>query len=147
MNLSELEPHWWWLLAAAILAILEVILPGIFLVWMALAAAITGIATWVFDIPFAWQLALFAVLAFVTVLTGRKVYDDNPIESSDPKLNERAARLVGQTVLVVQAIENGEGRVKVGDGVWNARGPDAEVGSEMLVIGADGASLRVGPKE
>lgn len=143
--LAGLADHWWWLLAAAILAILEVLVPGIFLVWMALAAALTGVAVWAFDLSFAVQLSLFALLAFAAVLGGRRVYDRNPVPSSDPNLNDRAARLIGQTVTVVNAIHQGEGRVKVGDSVWSAKGPDAEVGSQVRVTGADGNCLSVEP--
>lgn len=39
-----------------------------------------------------------------------------------------APLFVGETVTVVEAISNGRGRVKVGDGVWIAKGPDAAVG-------------------
>jgi membrane protein implicated in regulation of membrane protease activity len=60
-------------------------------------------------------------------------------------LNDRTARLIGERVSVVTAIENGEGRVKVGDGIWAARGPDAPAGTPMRVIGAEGACLRVEP--
>ena len=47
--------------------------------------------------------------------------------------------------MVVTAIENGEGRVKVGDGVWAARGPDAPAGARMVVVGAEGTCLTVEP--
>lgn len=145
MTLPVLEAHWWWLLAAAILGILEVLVPGIFLVWMGVAAGITGIVVAFVPMPLAYQLALFALLAFAAVYGGRRYYDRNPVPSSDPLLNDRASRLIGQTVTVVAAIENGAGRVKVGDGVWNARGPDAEIGSQVVVTGADGTCLSVAP--
>ena len=58
-------------------------------------------------------------------MVGRRHYERNPVPSSDPLLNDRTARLIGQKVTVVEAIENGEGRVRVGDSVWAARGPDA----------------------
>ena len=88
-------------------------------------------------------MALFGLLAMAAVFGGRRHYERHPVESSDPLLNDRAARLVGQNVLVVTAIENGEGRVKVGDGVWTARGPDAPAGSRMVVTGAEGTCLKV----
>ena len=46
---------------------------------------------------------------------------------------------------VVTAIEHGEGRVKVGDSVWTARGPDAAAGDQVTVTGADGNVLLVAP--
>ena len=145
MSPLGLDDHWWWLIAAAFLGILEIFLPGIFLIWMAAAAAITGIVAALLPIALPFQLALFALLAMAAVFGGRRHYERYPVPSSDPLLNERTARLVGQRVLVVTAIENGEGRVKVGDGVWVARGPDAPAGSRMVITGADGTCLRVEP--
>ena len=145
MNFGGIEDHWWWLLFAALLGILEIFLPGIFLIWMAAAAAITGIAVAFLPLALPFQLALFALLAMAAVYGGRRHYERNPVPSSDPLLNDRTARLIGQNVLVVTAIENGEGRVKVGDGVWPARGPDAAAGSRMRVVGAQGNCLTVEP--
>lgn len=142
--LQGLADHWLWLLAAAVLGILEILVPGIFLVWMALAAGITGlIVALAPDLPHAWQLGIFAVLAFISVYAGRRVYAKNPVASEDPALNARASRLIGQVVTVETAIENGKGRVNVGDGVWNARGPDAPGGARVRVTGADGTCLTV----
>lgn len=143
MTIEGIEPHWIWLIAAAILGIAELLMPGVFLIWLAAAAAITGFAALLFAIPLAFQFALFALLAIAAVYTGRRWYAANPVESSDPLLNERATRLIGQTVIVVGPIENGIGRVKVGDGVWNARGPDAAIGARVRVTGADGTCLKV----
>ena len=145
MNLGGLDAHWWWLLVAAALGILEVFVPGIFLVWMAAAAAVTGILVAVTGIGLPFQLAIFALLAIAAVYGGRRHYERNPVESADPKLNDRTARLIGQTVTVVTAIEHGEGRVKVGDSVWSARGPDAPAGASVVIISADGTSLTVEP--
>lgn len=145
MNLGGLDAHWWWLLAAALLGILEVFIPGIFLAWIAAAAVITGIVVALLGLALPFQFALFALLAVAALYSGRRHYERNPMPSSDPALNDRTARLIGQTVTVVTAIENGEGRVKVQDGVWTARGADAATGSRVVITGADGNCLRVAP--
>ena len=142
-QLSGIGAHWWWLTAAALLAIFEIFAPGVFLVWMAAAAAITGLTVALLDIPLAAQLALFVLLAICAVYGGRRHYARNPVESDDPLLNDRAARLIGETVTVVAAIEQGEWRVKVGDGVWSARGEDAPIGARVIVTGAQGNCLKV----
>ncbi len=89
------------------------------------------------------QVALFAVLSILTVYAGKKFLKDNPIESEDPALNDRSARLKGEIVTVVEAISDGRGRVKLGDSEWNVRGADAPVGAKVRVAGADGAVLLV----
>jgi membrane protein implicated in regulation of membrane protease activity len=145
MNGFELEPHWMWMLGAIFLGIAELIVPGVFLIWLAAAAAATGLLTLAFGIDLPAQFGLFALLAIAAVYAGRRWYIANPMPSADPLLNDRAARLIGRTVVVTQAIVNGEGRVKVGDGVWSCRGPDCDKGSRVRITGADGSCLKVEP--
>lgn len=138
-----IESGWLWLILAVGLAAAELALPGVFLIWFAAAAAVAGLTTLIFEPSVVAQFLVFAAGAVIAVLAGRSWYVANPIESSDPLLNDRAARLVGRTVVVETAIEGGEGRVHVGDGVWSARGPDAPVGAHLLVIGIDDGALLV----
>lgn len=143
MSGLDLEPHWVWLAAAALLGIAELLMPGVFLIWLAAAAALTGLGALIFGIPLAFQFILFALLSVGAVYFGRRLYAANPVASSDPLLNDRTSRLIGQTVVVVTGIENGSGRVKVGDSVWNCRGPDCEAGARVRVTGGDGSCLLV----
>jgi len=145
IGLLPIDPHWAWLILAGLLFIAEIMVPGIFLIWIGMAALVTGLATLALGIPEPLQFALFAMLAIAAVFAGRRWFALNPIESSDPLLNDRAARLVGETVTVVEAIAGGEGRVRVGDGVWPAKGADAPLGARLRVIGIDRGLLRVEP--
>ena len=140
-----LEAHWVWVLVAVVLAVCELFVPGVLLVWFAAAAAATGLVTLATGIGLPFQLALFALFSIIAVLGGRQLYARSPVPSSDPLLNDRAARLTGRTVTVVAAIEHGEGRVRVGDSVWSARGPDCAEGAQVRITGADGNCLRVEP--
>ncbi|MFN3943971.1 MAG: NfeD family protein [Allosphingosinicella sp.] len=140
-----MESHWWWLIAAALFGIAELTTPGVVFAWLAGAAAVTGILAMLLGLPLTFEFVLFGLLAFAFVYAGRRFYDRNPVPSSDPRLNDRTSRLIGTTVIVVEAIEGGRGRVRVGDGVWSARGPDAAEGARMRVAGADGNCLLVEP--
>jgi membrane protein implicated in regulation of membrane protease activity len=140
------SPGAWWLAGAALLALAELAIPGVFLLFFAIAAAITGALALLFpDLGLAGQLVSFAVWSAAAVLIGKRWYRDFPVESTDPLLNDRVARLVGETVTVVQAIDGGTGRVRVGDGEWTVYGPDAPVGARMRVIGGDRGALKVEP--
>jgi membrane protein implicated in regulation of membrane protease activity len=143
--LDGLALHWWWLIAAVVLGIMELLAPGFFLVWMGAAAAATGVIVALVPLAPPYQLGLFAIFAFAAVFAGRLYYSRNPVTSSDPNLNARASRLIGQIVVVESAIENGKGRVLVGDGVWNARGADAPAGASVVITAADGTCLTVEP--
>jgi inner membrane protein len=141
--LDSISTHWFWLSLGLILGAAEMIAPGFFLMWLGLAAIIVGTLDYYLPITVAYQVAMFAVLSVVTVFAGKKFLQQNPIETTDPKLNDRGARLTGEVVTVVEAITDGNGRVKVGDTEWSARGADAEVGARVRVVGADGAVLLV----
>lgn len=145
MNGLGLEPHWLWLLAAMLLGIAELIAPGVFLIWLAAAAALTGLATMLLGISLPFQIVLFTLFAVAAVYGGRRWYLSHPVTTSDPLLNQRAERLRGETLTLANAIENGRGRVIVGDSVWACRGPDAPADAAVRVTGADGACLRVEP--
>jgi inner membrane protein len=133
-----------WLILAAFLAIAELLAPGIFLVFIAAGAAITGVVTLLvpnFDLVF--EVFLFALASAAAVAVGRRWYRRNPVPSEDPLLNDRVARLIGQVVTVVEPIEAGRGRVKVGDGEWLASGPDAPAGARVRIIGGRTGALEV----
>jgi inner membrane protein len=141
--LGNLAPHWAWLTLGLLLGATEILAPGFFLIWLALSAIITGLIAVAFPIPIAGQTAIFAVLSVVVVYGARRWLIQNPIISDDPLLNDRGGRLVGEIVTVVEAIADGHGRVKVGDGVWSVKGPDAVAGSKVRVTGSNGAILDV----
>lgn len=138
-----LQDHWLWLIAAAVLGIAELVVPGVYLIWIGLAALITGIATLVLPLPIVAQFAVFTVTAFAAVYAGRRYLVRNPIVSDDPLLNNRGARMVGAIVTAVEPVNSAYGRVKVGDSVWSARGVDAAIGDRLRVTGADGSVLLV----
>jgi inner membrane protein len=141
--LETLSSHWLWLGLGLVLAIAEILVPGVFLIWLAGAALITGVVTWLVPLGLPLEIVLFTVLAIVSVFTGRNYLRANPVVPADPKMNDRGARSVGEVVVVTQVIAEGSGRVKLGDSEWLARGPDAEPGTKMRVSGADGAVLLV----
>jgi membrane protein implicated in regulation of membrane protease activity len=134
---------WWWLALAVLLGIGEIVTPGVFLIWVATAAAITGGLAVLLPVPLAVQFLMFAALCLASVWLGRRWYRDNPVASQDPMLNDRATRLAGRSVIVVEPIVGGEGRVKLDDGTWTARGPDAPAGTQLTIIAAEGAQLTV----
>ena len=143
--LGDLDAHWVWLMLGLLLAALEMLVPGVYLIWLAAAALITGTLTFAFDLSLPLQVVDFVFLSLIAAFSAKRFLGERPIESSDPLMNRRGARMVGETALVVTAIEHGSGRVKVGDSVWIARGADVPAGQRVRITGTDGSSLLVEP--
>lgn len=140
---NSLDPHWFWLALGLVLAIGEIAIPGVFLIWLAAAALTTGVLAWVTPLGMPLQIVVFAALAIGFVFAGRNFLRSHPIEGADPLMNDRGARVVGENVVVTSVIEGGMGRVRLGDTEWLVKGPDAEPGTRMKVTGHDGAVLLV----
>ncbi len=128
-----LEGFWIWFILAALLAICEIVVPGIFLIFIAIAAALTGLMVAIFDFSVPVQFIAFAILSLISVYGGRYFYAKQNVTSSDPMLNDRAARMVGQIVTVTEAVSEIGGRVRVGDGEWPACGAALDVGAKAKV--------------
>lgn len=137
------NPEYVWLSLAALLALAELFVPGVFLIWVAAAAAMTGILSLFIDMTFAGQLTVFGLSTIAAVLGGRRWYLTHNVESESPLLNNRSAQLVGRTVTVVEAISATSGRVKVADGEWKAKGPNMEKGTIAKVAAVEGGVLRL----
>lgn len=140
-----LETHWWWMVLALLLGIAEIVVPGVFLIWIGSAALVTGLLSLLLGLPAPAEFVVFATGAIGAVWIGRRWLHDHPIESEDPLLNDRTRRLVGRQVIVTQAITGGEGKVKVGDTEWLASGPDMPEGAAARITGATGPRLIVEP--
>lgn len=141
--LFGIDAPWLWLIGGVVLGIAEMVLPGVYLMWIGGAAVLTGILALLLPIGFAAQFAVFSIATIAAIYLGRNMLAKNPIISDDPKLNDRGARLVGLIVTAVEPVDSAHGRVKVGDSVWSARGTDAAVGDRLRVTGTDGNVLLV----
>jgi membrane protein implicated in regulation of membrane protease activity len=143
MNPTDINPGWLWMIGGVVLLIAEIIAPGFFLVFVGAAAMATGAFALLFGLGTAAQLALFALYALLAVMVGRRVYANAATNGGDPLLNDRSARLVGKVVTVVAAVDEHNGRVRVGDGEWSARGGPAAPGERVRITGVDGNCLNV----
>jgi membrane protein implicated in regulation of membrane protease activity len=135
---------WFWLVAGILTCAAEALAPGVFLLWIGLAAIATGLTSFVASLSLSWGLVVFGVYAVIGVIIGRKVYGAREIVSDRPNLNRRAEALIGQAFGLEDAIADGEGRVRVGDTVWRVRGPDLPRGARVKVVSVEGGvTLRV----
>lgn len=144
--MSELvtQMAWWhWLVFALVLAALETFLPGAVAIWFAVAAGVVGLLLVVLPMPWQWQWILFAVLGLVAMLVYRNYVRKHPETTEQPNLNLRGQQYVGVEFTLVEPIEQGFGKVRVGDSVWKVAGPDLPLGARVRVTGVDGAVLTV----
>lgn len=141
--LDDLHAGWIWAIGGLLLLIAEMLAPGFFLIFIGAAAIATGLFTLLFDLGLAPQLILFVVYTAVAVLIGKRWYAQPHEGDQQHSLNDPARRLVGRKVVVIEAVDDHGGRVRVGDGEWSARGGPAAIGERVTVTGVEGNCLTV----
>lgn len=137
---------WHWFALAGVLLLPEMLMPGVAFLFLATGAFAAGV------VKLAWpaasldiQLGVFAVVS-IAAFAGMRGWIRQVFKVREgDKLNERGGQLVGTTITLSDAIRNGQGRVRVGDGSWNVSGPDMASGAKVRVIAVDGATLKVEP--
>jgi membrane protein implicated in regulation of membrane protease activity len=137
--------HWAWFILLLALLALEMMVPGVIFLWLAISAAAMGVIVFALpDISWEVQLVIYTVLSIVSVLLGKKYLKSRPVQSDDETLNKRGTQYIGHQYKVAKDFLNGEGKVRIGDTLWLVRGDfEASEGDIVTVTGTDGTVLLV----
>ncbi len=145
--MQELFPvigNWFWWTATGILLFVELMLPGVFFIWLALAAASVGIVTYFFTLAWQIEALLFAGFAIAYVFLAAPWYSKSKHLGSDqPNLNQRIYAFVGKNYVLLEPIVNGHGKLNIDGTRWELLGPDLAAGTKVHVTGVEGMKLRV----
>jgi membrane protein implicated in regulation of membrane protease activity len=134
---------WNWFILAALLMVVEILAPGMFMLGLGSAAVLVGIISLSVSLSWQAQLITFAVLSLVMLPIWRMFARRTAQPEDSPFLNRRNEGLVGQVFTLDKPIVNGIGAVRINDTVWRVIGPDCPAGSRVRVARADGPSLVV----
>jgi membrane protein implicated in regulation of membrane protease activity len=134
---------WNWLIGGLVLMGFEVLAPGVFLLWLGLAALLVGVITLFADWVWQVQVIAFAAFSLAAVPLWRRLASQSSENADSVFLNRRSDALVGRTFTLDKPIMDGRGTVRVDDTIWRVSGPDCPAGSRVKVVRSDGASLSV----
>lgn len=141
--LEQIE-FWYWLIAAVVMIIIEMVIPAAYFLWMGISAFIVGLLLYAIpSMPLLIQVVIFGVLSVVSLLLYKRHQRLNPTEKEEPSLNRRGEQYIGRSFTLEEAIVNGVGKVKVDDTTWKVRGSDMPAGMKVRVMSVDGTVFNV----
>ncbi len=143
MNMMVALGSWNWLIAGLILMGVEMLAPGVFMLWLGLAALLVGLLSFVIHWSWPVQLLAFAVFALASVPLWRRIGKRHNEATDQPFLNRRTDALIGRVLTLDRPIVGGSGTVRIDDTVWRVAGADAPAGSRIRIVAMDGSNLRV----
>lgn len=129
----------YWAVAAFGLAIAEILLPGVFLIFFAGGALVAAAVALAAD-SLVVQLGVFVVATLAALLAGNSVYRRYVAGKNGGQLDLSP---VGEPGMVEENIVNGRGKVRVRDISWLAAGPDLPKGTPIVVVASSGTLLNV----
>ena len=136
---------WDWFVAGGVLLVLEILAPGVFMLWLGIAALLVGAISLVVDWPWQAQFVAFAVFAIAAIPVWRRLAKQVGTPTDQPFLNRRAEAFVGRVFTLEKPIVDGCGTIGIDDTVWLVSGPDTPAGTKVKVTRVDGAALHVEP--
>ncbi|OFW82961.1 MAG: hypothetical protein A2018_00500 [Alphaproteobacteria bacterium GWF2_58_20] len=138
---------WHWLVLAVLLLGGEILTPSTYLVWPSSAAGFVGVLLFFAPgLPWQVQVTIFALASIASNFLWFRWQKDHPGGEGNPNLNQRTRTFIGQKACVEQSFANGQGSVKVGDTVWQARmedGSNPSQGTSVEIISSQGTILTV----
>ncbi|MBT0995283.1 NfeD family protein [Cellulomonas sp. DKR-3] len=137
----------WWVGAALVLGILEMLSLDLVLIMLA-GGALAGAAAYGLGAP-VWAQFLVAAVTAVILLATLRPWLLRRLRVREPLVETNSAALVGRGAVVVSTVTVDNGRVKLGGEVWSARtaaGDALPPGTEVTVDRIDGATAVVVPK-
>tara|TARA_R110000782_G_scaffold156515_1_gene248701 strand:+ start:183 stop:641 length:459 start_codon:yes stop_codon:yes gene_type:complete len=141
--LDQIE-FWYWLIAAVVMIIIEMILPAAYFLWMGISAFIVGLIIYAApSMPVLIQVIIFGVLSVVSLILYKRHKKSNPNVNDQPNLNRRGEQYVGRSFTLDEAIVNGVGKVKVDDSIWKVKGNDMPAGMKVRVMSVEGTIFNV----
>ncbi|MCX7097032.1 MAG: NfeD family protein [Methylococcales bacterium] len=135
---------WYWWVIALVFLVVEILTPGFFFLWMAVSGLVTGLMVWIMPtVSMDVQIFVFSILSVITITAWRLYGKKHPLKTDQPLLNKRGAQYIGRVFNLHEAIENGQGKIKVDDSIWKVHGEDCPINTKVRVIASRGTVFDV----
>lgn len=145
LELFEAITFWHWIILALVLLGGEALGAAGFMIGVSLSA-LTIAALMALGLLDAWQFQflLFALFSVIASVVFWKFFRSQNDEDDAGMINDRAAQLIGRKLTLKQDIENGLGRVQIGDTFWKVSAEeDLEAGAKVEVYASEGMLLLI----
>ena len=137
----------YWLIAAGIFLIAEIITTGFFVFWLGIGALIAMCVSFFID-NLIVQMVVFLVSSVILIFATKPFVKKFLV--SNKKTETNAFSIIGKKALVIKDIDNidGKGQIKVDGEIWSAESANAsnlEKGTEVKILKIDGVKAIVEP--
>jgi membrane protein implicated in regulation of membrane protease activity len=134
-----------WFLLGLVMILLELLIPGLIIIFFGFGAILTGTLSFMFDISLNYQIIIFLTSSILSLLLLRKYINNkffNQKRNGNHSLDDEFINK--QAIAIVDFEPNGIGKVEFKGTNWNATSSDKIKKGELVKItGKDSINLKV----
>ena len=121
-----------WAILGMVLLLIELFLPGVYALWIGIAAIFTALIAFVAPGLDVWLLLVFAVATLVSAIGGNRIYA--LLSTSTHALNDMQNQLIGKHGICIAVGQNNQIRIRVNGVEWAAVADDVINVHDAVVI-------------
>lgn len=128
------ELFWYWLSAAGLLIIIEMLTPSFFALLFAVAALVVALLVAALNISWHWQLTVFSLMAVVNFIFWLKIARHwHRQDRQANQLNQRSQQYLGRRLLLKEELQHHQGKIQIGDTFWKVQFKEEVLPANQLV--------------
>jgi len=121
-----------WAILGMALLLIELFLPGVYALWIGIAALFTAVIAFAVPSLDVWLLLVFAVATVLSAIGGGRIYAR--LSTSPPAINDMQNQLIGKHGVCSAVGENNQIRIRVNGIEWAAIADDIITVHDAVVV-------------
>ncbi|MEN8158232.1 MAG: NfeD family protein [Bacteroidota bacterium] len=128
------DPAVIWFLVGLGLLLLELILPGLVILFFGAGAWVTALACVLFDLNLNWQILIFLVASLLGLVLLRKYLKKHFFGRKDKEIEDQLEEFIGRKARAIEDFKDGSGKVEFKGTRWSARSDVAVTKGQWVTI-------------
>ena len=123
-----------WFLIGLGLLLLELVLPGLVILFFGAGAWITALVCTFSDINLNWQILIFLVASLLGLVLLRKYLKRRFFNRTDKEIDDQLEEFIGRKGRAIDDFKSGSGKIEFKGTRWSARSDDTVAKGDWVVI-------------
>lgn len=128
------DPAVIWFLVGLGLLLLELVLPGLVILFFGAGAWVTALVCAIVDISLNWQIAIFLLASLLGLVLLRKYLKRRFFDKKDEEVKDQLEEFIGRKAKALEDFREGAGKVEFKGTQWSARSESEVKKGQMVTI-------------
>jgi inner membrane protein len=128
------DPAVIWFLVGLGLLLLELVLPGLVILFFGVGAWVTALVCAITDVNLNWQILIFLLASLLGLVLLRKYLKKRFFNRKDKEIDDQLEEFIGRKALAIEDFKDGSGKVEFKGTQWTARSSELVSKGDWVII-------------